>query len=111
MTDVIRNTNKCPRLNFCSFFSDVAAPRENSGPESETYGTFVKKFQNLSNRKTSVSLPEILRQTTMEEFLEAVERVQASQLLTEDFSGSNINNGGYFSIILNRLIQYHHMLN
>ena len=56
---------------------------------------FVKKFQNLSNRKTSVSLPEILRQTTMEEFLEAVERVQASQLLTEDFSGSNINNGEY----------------
>ena len=93
MTDVIRNTNKCPRLNFCSFFSDVAAPRENSGPESETYETFVKKFQN---RKTSVSLPEILRQTTMEEFLEAVERVQASQLLTEDFSGSNINNGEYF---------------
>ena len=81
------------------FFSDVAAPRENSGPESETYGTFVKKFQN---RKTSVSLPEILRQTTMEEFLEAVERVQASQLLTEDFSGSNINNGGYFFIILKR---------
>ena len=39
---------------------------------------------------------EILRQTTMEEFLEAVERVQASQLLTEDFSGSNINNGEYF---------------
>ena len=79
------------------FFSDVAAPRENSGPESETYGTFVKKFQN---RKTSVSLPEILRQTTMEEFLEAVERVQASQLLTEDFSGSNINNGEFILIIL-----------
>jgi len=69
-------------------FRNVEAPRENSGLESETYGTFVKKFQN---RKTSVSLPEILRQTTMEEFLEAVERVQASQLLTEDFSGSNIN--------------------
>ena len=87
-------------LIFAFFFSDVSAPRENSGTESESYGTFVKKFQNLSNRKTSVSLPEILRQTTMEEFLEAVERVQASQLLTEDFSGSNINNGEYFFIIL-----------
>ena len=47
-------------------------------------------------------MPEILRQTTMEEFLEAVERVQASQLLTEDFSGSNINNGDSFFIILKR---------
>ena len=45
-------------------------------------------------------MPEILRQTTMEEFLEAVERVQASQLLTEDFSGSNINSGEYFFLLL-----------
>ena len=62
--------------------------------EPDSYGTFVRKVVG-KNRRTSVSLPEILRQTTMEEFLEAIERVKASQLLTEDFSGSNINNGRY----------------
>ena len=40
-----------------------------------------------------MSLPEILRQTTLEEFLQAIERVKASQLLAEDFGGSNINKG------------------
>ena len=34
-------------------------------------------------RKISASLPEILRETTLEEFLEAVERVKAGDILTE----------------------------
>ena len=41
-------------------------------------------------------MPEILRQTTLEEFLQAIERVKASQILTEDFSGSNMNNDDIF---------------
>ena len=32
-------------------------------------------------RKTSVSLPEMLREVTVEEFLQAIERVQETQLV------------------------------
>ena len=46
-----------------------------------------------------MSLPEILRQTTLEEFLQAIERVKASQLLAEDFDGSNMNKGMNFKNI------------
>ena len=40
------------------------------------------------SRKTSASLPEILRETTLEEFLQAVERVRGSQLSSDDFEGA-----------------------
>ena len=85
-----------PRINTWSFVRNlslrsVVAARDASAYATDSYGTFMKKSTSKS-RKTSNSLPEILRQTTLEEFLQAIERVKASQILTEDFSGSNMNN-------------------
>ena len=47
--------------------------------------------------KTSVSLPGILRQITLEEFLQAVERVKAAELLSEHFNETNYIEGNFGS--------------
>ena len=40
-------------------------------------------------RKTSVSLPEMLREVTVEEFLQAIERVQETQIVDNSEMESN----------------------
>lgn len=43
--------------------------------------SYASKEAKKSGRKLSMSLPEILRETTLEEFLQAVERVQAADVM------------------------------
>ena len=43
----------------------------------------------IQGRKTSVSLPEMLREVTVEEFLQAIERVQETQIVDNSEMESN----------------------
>ena len=49
--------------------------------------------ENRTSRLASASLPEILRETTLLEFLEAIERVRTSQFLNEHFDSSHLIQG------------------
>ena len=82
------------KLNLRSFVS----ARDTSDSKADPDGTFMEKSASKS-KKTSVSLPEILRQTTLEEFLQAIDRVKASNILTEDFSDSSENNESDLSVM------------
>ena len=50
-------------------------------------------IENRTSRLASASLPEILRETTLLEFLEAIERVRTSQFLNEHFDSSHLIQG------------------
>ena len=43
----------------------------------------------IQGRKTSVSLPEMLREVTVEEFLQAIERVRETQIVDNSEMESN----------------------
>ena len=47
------------------------------------------------SKKSSISLPEILRETTLQEFMEAIERVKASELLNENFNSNQMIQGTF----------------
>ena len=77
---------------FCSGVSTSSPPREplSAFMTMATDSTAINTSENETGngktgkiRKTSSSLPEILRETTLEEFLQAVERVREQPLYTE----------------------------
>ena len=58
-------------------YDDASLTSPTTSTES---GAMATVAHAVVRRKTSVSLPEMLREVTMEEFLQAIERVQETQL-------------------------------
>ena len=62
-------------------YDDASLTSPTTSTES---GAMATVAHAVVRRKTSVSLPEMLREVTMEEFLQAIERVQETQLVQDE---------------------------
>ena len=75
-----------------AYFSGVANTSLPAGSESmqdDAVASTTESGMVIQGRKTSVSLPEMLREVTVEEFLQAIERVRETQIVDNSEMESN----------------------